>query len=208
MATPTNNKAKADKTQELVARINEAMARLDESSGLLNRILDREEHLKDLEKKLRWLVKDVEESLEDLGDIKSLIDDVEALKDTMALRQSVVPAPASPARTIEEMEPGEFRQLMRYRPSPELGASLAWIHRLLQATQESNGPCPCGSHIGIRFTQEVVEDGEKTIQVLEENVCPAQWWLSQHRYHRTKGKGKEFLAENPYEEYIHWYIPT
>jgi len=199
MATPTN-KTKAEKTQELVDHINQGLARLDEASHLLGRVLDSEERQKDLEKKLRFLIKDVEEKLGEIHDLQELTDTIDAIQDTLALRLSVQPAPAS-VPNISESD--TLRGLIHRARQREVGQSIAFIHRLLKMKQESNGPCPCGKHIGINFIEEGAEEGE----IFLENVCPSQWWMSQHRYHYHHGKGKEFLAEHPFEEYIHWYVP-
>lgn len=82
----------------------------------------------------------------------------------------------------------------RREETTEIAISVVQVDRLVRAKKSYTKTCPCGEHKGIRFT-----DGDT---VLEENMCPKDWWFKQvHHafYHGTLGT---FMTEHPLKKYL------
>lgn len=57
--------------------------------------------------------------------------------------------------------------------------------------------CSCGEHVGIRF---INENGE----VVEDNMCPADWWVYKSRLAYLDGELDTFLDTTPIEKYLNY----
>lgn len=57
--------------------------------------------------------------------------------------------------------------------------------------------CSCGEHVGIRF---VDEKGT----VVEDNMCPKDWWVYKSRLAYLDGELDKFLDTTPIEKFINY----
>ena len=79
----------------------------------------------------------------------------------------------------------------------EIETNLAYTQRLLRAKQEINPSCPCGEHKGIMFIERE--------EVLEENMCPKDWWFKQSNHAYYNGQLSQFMKAYPFNEYLNVY---
>lgn len=82
----------------------------------------------------------------------------------------------------------------RREETTEIAISVVQIDRLMRARKTYTAKCPCGQHKGICFS-----DGDT---VLEENMCPVDWWHKQSHHAFYQGKLGTFMQETPLKKYL------
>jgi hypothetical protein len=123
----------------------------------------------------------------------------------MAQPQEVRQPPLSP-EMVELQRIQQSYAYARHRRQKEVDSRISYIRRLAECRQELTECCPCGLHSGIRFVAPVYAiQGQSGEVVLEENVCPKQWWVWQSMLALREGRLAAFTAAYPYHEYIHAY---
>ncbi len=89
--------------------------------------------------------------------------------------------------------------------------SLKEAARLATLEREKTPLCPCGKHQGIRLVEEVVqgpwEEGQAETErvVVEENICPVEFWLTLSRLAYTDGLLAAFNREAPLAGFLSEY---
>lgn len=63
--------------------------------------------------------------------------------------------------------------------------------------------CPCGKHYGLRIVHEISK--EEGIEIVEDNMCPLEYWKIQSLLANQEHKLVEFLHEKPLSKFLGWY---
>jgi hypothetical protein len=87
---------------------------------------------------------------------------------------------------------------MKFVRKQQIRQNVDHRRRLSKCRLTKTDVCPCGEHYGIMFT-----DDEGT--VLEENVCPLNWWVAMSRLAFIDGVYSQFLEKLPLSDYLAAY---
>jgi hypothetical protein len=84
------------------------------------------------------------------------------------------------------------------RQSRDARKRLNYIRQLADLRQVDTPKCPCGNHSGIRFVN-------KQGDIIEDNMCPKEWWIKQSRLAFENGKLDDFVSLIPMKDYLFAY---
>ncbi len=88
---------------------------------------------------------------------------------------------------------------MKERRSRQTRKNLAHHRYMSTLVQTTTDCCPCGKHLGIRFT---TKDGK----VIEENYCPVWWWVEMSHMAFDSGKSAQFREKMPLAKWLEKYL--
>ncbi len=125
-------------------------------------------------------------------------------------RPQVVMPPSDPMTKDWQEGQGMFKQTrdVRWRDHERSLHDAAYLASL---TREKTYMCPCGKHMGIRLVDETKrENWDPTSRfpdpgIIEENLCPANFWLTLSRLAYADHRLAEFHQKTPWEAFLKEY---
>lgn len=123
------------------------------------------------------------------------------LMQAVAENTNITRAFISEMRKKEREEENDYAQrgrVARRRELEKRNAALRQVRLMKSCKQELTKRCPCGQHRGILFS---TIDGI----IIEENMCPKVWWISQSRLAFEEGTLRAFSESTPMSLYLSAY---
>lgn len=177
-------------TQTENAQIQFLMAELDTVKRQLqanNTAVQRIRSLSQVDEKA-MLTQAVQNHREVLGGVSELTD---------AVNQMLEETGKDPVQELTKTSNALYHS-MKFAQAQKVRQNVDHRRRLSKCRLTKTEVCPCGEHYGIMFTDD---DGI----VLENNVCPLNWWVTMSRLAYIDGVYSQFLENVPLADYLAAY---
>lgn len=114
------------------------------------------------------------------------------IKHLQVLEDNMIALTAKLDRFMREKE-----EDIEKNPLKNLSERAKYIRQLDGMKKVITEKCSCGEHVGIRF---IDENGT----VVEDSMCPADWWVYKSRLAYLDGELDTFLDTTPIETYLNY----